>query len=637
LSYQWRFNGAPLANGNGSSYALNGPTVANAGGYDVVINNPYGWATSSVAQLVVLIPPSIVIQPTNQTITAGSNASFLVNASGTTPLSYQWWFDGTNSVGANTNFLSLTNVQTGQTGGYSVVVSNAAGSVTGTVAILTVGTPPSITQQPSTLTVNQGQAATFSVAVNGDSPLGYQWRFNGVPISGGSGNSYTVAGAMPANAGGYDAVVSNAYGSITSVVAQLTVWVPPGITSQPTNQLIVAGDNTIFQVSAAGTSPLAYQWWFNGTNSVGANTNVLALVGTKANQAGNYCVVVTNVAGSITSTVAILTVGTPPAISQQPSGLTLVQGQTANFGVTATGDSPLVYQWRFNGTPVSSGTTSSYSVAGVTTANAGSYDTVVSNPYGVVTSAVAQLTVLMPPTITTQPANQTTVAGNTAQFQVSASGSSPLNYQWYFNATNAIGANMNSLSLSNAQPNQTGSYRVVVSNTAGSITSSVATLTVLLSPSINAQPTNQTIILGGNVSFSATATGSSPMSYQWSLNGTGIPGATAHTLSLTNVQPPQAGTYAVSVMNAAGSATSSGAYLKVLVPPSILNPLTSGSSFSVPVSSITGLSYLLEYKNNLQDAAWNVVASWVPGTGSTLVLQDTNVVIGSRFYRVRAQ
>jgi hypothetical protein len=93
----------------------------------------------------------------------------------------------------------------------------------------------------------------------------------------------------------------------------------------------------------------------------------------------------------------------------------------------------------------------------------------------------------------------------------------------------------------------------------------------------------------------------------------------------------------VAVTNAAGVATSSAADLKVLVPPSVANPILAGTSVSVPVSSVSGLSYLLEYKIALPDPVWTPASSWLPGTGGALMLQDTNSVTGSRFYRVLCQ
>jgi hypothetical protein len=173
-----------------------------------------------------------------------------------------------------------------------------------------------------------------------------------------------------------------------------------------------------------------------------------------------------------------------------------------------------------------------------------------------------------PPSITTQPASQVVNAGQSAMFSVTATGSAPLSYQWWFNATNLLlGATNFSLTLSNVQPTDVGNYMVVVTNLVGSVTSSNATLDLSVAPSITAQPTNQTAEQGGIAVFSVMATGTAPLSYQWWFNGTNLlVGATNFSLTVPNVWPTNAGNYAVVVTNVVGSVTSSNGVLTVLPP-----------------------------------------------------------------------
>jgi hypothetical protein len=156
-------------------------------------------------------------------------------------------------------------------------------------------------------------------------------------------------------------------------------------------------------------------------------------------------------------------------------------------------------------------------------------------------------------------------------------------------------------------------------------------------PSITTQPTNQTTIIGSNVTFTVAAAGSVPLTYQWTFAGTNLPGATATSLLLTSVQPIQAGPYAVVVTNSSGSITSSIATLRVLVAPTInfsASALTA-TNVSMSVNSVTGLNYTLQYKNNLTDATWISLLPSVVGNGSGILLIDTNnPVLPSRFYRV---
>jgi predicted aconitase with swiveling domain len=175
-----------------------------------------GSVTSVVATLIVNPvpqPPFTASQPASQTLTEGATASFSVVAGGTTPLNYQWRWGGNPLAGQTGSTLTLGNVLMAQVGGYDVVVTNSFGSVTSAVAVLTVNPAPiapSITAQPQSLSVTQGQDAAFTVMTTGTAPLSYFWRKAAAVIAANAGSSFTIAGTVPASAGGYSVIVSNA-------------------------------------------------------------------------------------------------------------------------------------------------------------------------------------------------------------------------------------------------------------------------------------------------------------------------------------------------------------------------------------------------------------------------------------------
>ena len=170
--------------------------------------------------------------------------------------------------------------------------------------------------------------------------------------------------------------------------------------------------------------------------------------------------------------------------------------------------------------------------------------------------------------ILTQPVSQVVPQGTNVTFAVMAGGIAPLSYQWYFNSGVLTNATSATLILTNVQPGQAGTYLVVVTNVAGSVTSSNAALTVNVPPMITTQPQSQTVIQGTNVTFSVTMSASStlPLNYQWYFNDTTpLAEATNAALTLTNVQTTDAGSYSLVITNAAGSLTSSNAVLTVQV------------------------------------------------------------------------
>jgi pectate lyase len=175
-----------------------------------------------------VVAPTITIQPHDTTNLVGNSASFTVGASGTAPLYYRWYFNSSTPVSNGTSpTLTLLNIQPGDAGGYSAIVSNVAGSVTSVVAqlvVTNVETPPFITTQPQNQTVAVGQTANFSVTAGGSVPLYYQWYFNDVtPLADETNTLLSLSNVTTNDAGGYSVIVSNAFGTTNSVTATLTV------------------------------------------------------------------------------------------------------------------------------------------------------------------------------------------------------------------------------------------------------------------------------------------------------------------------------------------------------------------------------------------------------------------------------
>lgn len=187
----------------------------------------------------------------------------------------------------------------------------------------------------------------------------------------------------------------------------LPAAVAPSITSPPQSLTVAAGGSATFTVAATGSSPLRYQWYFNTTNALAAATNTtLALNSVSATNAGTYSVLITNLVGAVTSSVASLTVLGPPTITVSPQSQSVALSNDVTFTVAATGTAPLAYRWFFNTTTaLTAATSSSLVITNVQATNAGNYSVVITNTYGAVTSAVATLTV-------------STAAVNLAQFNL---------------------------------------------------------------------------------------------------------------------------------------------------------------------------------------------------------------------------
>lgn len=221
---------------------------------------------------------------------------------------------------------------------------------------------PWLTAQPQSQTVAPGENAAFTVAAVGTDPLSYQWRHAGTNLVGAVAASYTRTNVLAAAAGAYSVLVSNSAGSVISSNAWLTVAATaPTIATPPPSQSILAGQSVTFTVSANGTAPLAYQWRWNATNLPGAAADSFTRTNAQPADAGSYSVVVTNSVGSVTSSPAILSVGTllpaviaqwnfnsvpPDAVTTSGSAVPSVGAGTASLvggviGAFATGDPAL--------------------------------------------------------------------------------------------------------------------------------------------------------------------------------------------------------------------------------------------------------------------------------------------------------
>lgn len=257
--------------------------------------------------------PNITTNPVSQTATVGGTATFSVSATGDAPITYQWYFEGEEIADATGPTLVLSGVDIFDMGQYHATASNSVGIITSSPATLTVtGAAPLIVSSPVSQTVNAGSNLVLNVVAAGSPAISYQWRRNGAPVSGAIYATLALNNVQAADAGNYDVVVTNSVGTATSGVAALTVMpVAPTITTQPVSRSVGPNGTTNFTVVAVGTQPMTYQWRKGGapvTNNVSATAATLVLTGVTEATAGSYDVVVTNSAGSITSSAATLTV-----------------------------------------------------------------------------------------------------------------------------------------------------------------------------------------------------------------------------------------------------------------------------------------------------------------------------------------
>ena len=287
-----------------------------------------------------------------------------------------------------------------------------------------------------------------------------------------------------------------------------------------------------------------------------------------------------------------------PVIIVPPVSQATTSGFPATFSVVASGSGTLSYQWSDANGPIAGATSATYTTPATTAANNGDTFTVTitsSSGLGTVTSTPVTLSVDAPANvvITTQPASQAVVDGQSATLTVAATGSPTLTYQWYQVGSGAIaGANQTSYTTPVFTAAGSASFYVVVTNALGSVQSSTAVVTVdAATPvSIATQPASTIAPINEPVQFTAVVAGSAPYTYQWQFTPAGgsatiLSGGTQLSNTLTYTIPAvsaaNVGTYTVTVNNAANAPVTSNAARITLAPPGInlaLNAVATSSS-----------------------------------------------------------
>jgi Immunoglobulin domain/Immunoglobulin I-set domain/Abnormal spindle-like microcephaly-assoc'd, ASPM-SPD-2-Hydin len=535
----------------------------------------------------------------------------------------------------------------GSTAANTKTNSNSSGTLAASPTSLNFGNVEvGFSSSPQTVTLTN--TGTGPVAISQGNFTGTGFGVVGgmasASIAAGQSSSYQVQFAPTAvgPASGTMSIVSNATNSPLTISVSGTGMPTVSINTQPVNQSVVVGQTATFSVAATGAGTLTYQWKKGGTAISGATAaSYTTPATTNADNGSIFTVVVTDTNGSLTSNPATLTVtatAVAPSITAQPANQTVTTGQTATFSVTATGTSPLSYQWLKNGAAISGATSATYTTpATAASDNNAQFTVTVTNSVSSVTSSAATLTVNIPPTISAQPASQTVTVGQTATFSVTASGSGTLTYQWKKNGTAISGATSASYTTPATVASDNGSsFTVTVTSSTGSVTSNAATLTVNAPPSITTQPASTTVNVGQTASFSVAATGTGTLTYQWKKNGAAISGATSASYTTPATASTDNGAqFTVTVTNSFGNMTSNAATLTVNVPPTISaqpasQTVTVGqaATFSVTASGSGTLTY--QWKKNgtaisgATSASYTTPATVASDNGSSFTVTITS-------------
>ena len=531
---------------------------------------------------------------------------------------------------------------------------------------------PLINGQPSNQTNVAGGSAAFSVVVTGTSPLSYQWFFNNALLANATNSSLLFASLDPTNAGDYFVVVTNSFGGATSSVATLAVTLAPVIVQSPLSQSILIGQPANFTAAALGAPPLAYQWRKNGNGIAGANVTNYFIASVTAGDAGNYDIVVTNLSGSITSSVAVLTALNPAAYNGVLAGWDML-------GQSSYGASPMAATTNAPNVTV----TGLKRGGGFTTVNTSAANAWGGNGLNSATATAAIAAGDFATFSLTASAGYFVSVSNVSRFDYRRSGTSAptgglLQYSYdglsftdaatlAFPSTASGGASLATIDLSataglqNIPPGTNVTFRLVLyggtSSTANwyiynrpstthsnefEISGSLAPVVVVTPPPVITVPPSPTnVFAGNNAGFRVTATGSGTLNYQWLkgsvplTNGDAIYGAQTNALNFIPAATYHTGGYWVIVTNLGGGVTSSVALLNVVPVPALMLTNSAGGLVIGAENGAVNNRFIVQLATNLvSPVVWVPIQTNVIGTNAQIHFTETNSTAPFRFYRL---
>ncbi len=564
-AYQWKKNNVNITGATAATYTST--TLANNDQITCVLtsNAPCATTTTATSNTITVtvaasVAPTITISTPQTTICAGANATFTaaITNGGSSP-TYQWKRNNVVVTGVTASTYQAGSISN-QDVFTCVLTSNSAcaspTTATSNSITITVANPvtPSITIANTTGGVCAGQPITFTAAItNGGANPAYQWKKDGVLVSGQTSSTYTAVFA--GNETISCLLTSNApCATATTVESQFlstTVYQPigPGISITASQSTICTGGSVTFTANRnnAGSTP-TFQWKLNGNNISGATGSTYTST-SLANNDQVSCVITSslNCASPTTATSNIITITvsssvTPSiAITANPTG-PVCQGASVTFtAVPTNGGAAPTYQWKVNGVNVTGQTSTTF--ASSTLANNAQVTCELTSNAGcasplTATSNTIAMTVNQPflPTISISASQTTICAGTSVTFSSSVTGvSSVFSFQWKKNGVNIPGETSSSYTTTGLANNDqitcsfTTNYPCASPST---VSSNTVTMVVnpMVTPSVTIAATQTTICTGNNVTFTATvANGGTSPTYQWSKNGNAITGANSAT------------------------------------------------------------------------------------------------------------
>ncbi len=627
--------------------------------FTVTICDSLWTRRSAPAKLVVQYGPlEVTEQPIGaQNLVPGEDScsmSITVRGGNALP-TYQWQkWDGSNWIdlsGRTQRTISFNPIQLEDGGSYRCVVSSGGEQIISQTAEIIILNRIRFATPLTGGGVYIGEDFTFVPDITGE-PVGtlqYMWKFNDVAIEENTGPILTISNAQISDMGNYTCVIYDDVYTITSNPAFLEVADHIAITQQPVSGAGIIGHEFTFTVTVTGGLGGVHYQWVHDSVYVGPDSPTFMISPLQETDTGTYWCIVSDARESLTSEQATLQVFPPFNFDVQPQGALKHSGESHTFTVAISGGSPpYTYRWRKNGANLPY-TDSVLTLENLQPSDTGVYTCFVSDQNAGASSAPAYLQVANWMSFIQQPASTTVYKGSTHTFTVVIDGGlGNVEYRWFKKLAGGIninlGVNSPQLVLSNVQPETAGDYFCEVQDNFETVTSNIATLTVVDALTFSQNPTDTYLFAGGDLTFQVTTVGGmGTITYQWYKDGVPI-GNQSNILFVANVTYKDAGIYWCEATDAVKTTKSSSAHLYVLRPipaegmfvianpingvqvvPAV-NTIATGQAFGVlqPVSGSDNYTLSLSGSHSVVNPTGATINKGLPGVNGPVVFNMGN-------------
>ncbi len=534
--YKWYDSTFSTLLGSNQVLNISTPTVFNK---FKLITKPYPTfgCADTITTIVRISDLKLTLQ--KDTLVCGSNPIQLTNTATVSsffqPITYSWspanGLSCTNCL--NPILTPLSNTK------YVLTTTDVNGCVQ--KDSFTVSLRLNIISQPKDISVCPDSTAKFNVVVNSSIAFTYQWKKNGVNIIGANADSLIISNANYNDTANYSVLVTANCDSVLSSIAKLKI-LKPIFVKQPISLIQCPNSRAVFKTSVNGDTNITYQWFKRGILIAGANKDSLVINNVTNADTGFYYLKVNGKCTSTISDTVKLTISSTIIINQQPQPILQCRNTVAVFKVKAIGPGTLNYIWRKGNNIIAGQTKDSLVLNNINYLDSGDYSVEIRSLCDIVFSNIVKLSVFRGTTILSQPKSVSICKDSSTQFKVIATGYGVVSYQWKKNGINIIGANADSLVITNTNFNDSANYTVLVSSYCDSLVSNIAKLKVYM-PIFVKQPNSLIQCSGSKAIFKANVNNDTNIIYQWFKNGIPILGANKDSLILNNINNSDTGFY----------------------------------------------------------------------------------------------